>query len=207
MKIPDQLQIDDSAAPAATLLRYYGRPYLHNAYNGALFDSWDSSGTRDRDADLFTADDLIAIGFLSVDAGSAAAKALLHERRAEFSELLRNVGPDRDLASVDETIDADWPAWELETRLRTVHGIGRTIATKPIARKRPKLYPIWDKVIAEVMDAEQTHLAPLHARLREDAALRERLVQARTTADLPTYISEIRVLDVIAWMQGKGNAA
>lgn len=36
-----------------------------------------------------------------------------------------------------------WPAWDLETALCALPGIGWTKATKLIARKRPRLYLIW----------------------------------------------------------------
>ncbi|MDV7357675.1 DUF6308 family protein [Rhodococcus oxybenzonivorans] len=34
-----------------------------------------------------------------------------------------------------------WPAWDLETALWALPGIGQTKATKLMAQKRPRLYP------------------------------------------------------------------
>ncbi|MFC0314738.1 DUF6308 family protein [Gordonia phosphorivorans] len=209
MRIPIELRTDDVTAAAATLTEYFGGaasgndPFPSNRYTGASFDSWDSTGTRVADADRFTADDFVAIGMLSVNAGPRAARILLRDEAAEFSDLLQAIGDDRDLGDVDEVIDDSWPAWKLEARLRSVPGIGLTIASKLIARKRPKLYPIWDDVVTGVMGTRKAHLVPIHEALRDGSGLRERLRAARAEAELPDVISELRVLDVVAWMEGK----
>lgn len=54
--------------------KYFGSPYPGNAYAGASFDSWDSLGTHDTDANRFTADDFVAITMLSVDAGTGLGR-------------------------------------------------------------------------------------------------------------------------------------
>lgn len=203
MQIPFALQSDDPSDAAANLTHYFGSPYPGKTYTGASFDSWDSLGTRDADANRFTADDFVAITLLSVDAGPKAAREVLRDRRVEFDALLAAIGPDRDLADEEGPFDSSWPAWALENRLRTVPGIGLTIATKLIARKRPRLYPIWDTVVVEVLGTQAKHLNSIHAALHADPELRLRLTRARSVAGLPEHISELRVLDVLAWMQGK----
>jgi hypothetical protein len=55
---------------------------------GAAFDLWDSTGTRHADCDRFSADDLVAVSFLSVDIPARAAMALLRDQKDEFSALL-----------------------------------------------------------------------------------------------------------------------
>lgn len=91
----------------------------------------------------------------------------------------------------------------LENRLRAVTGIGLTIATKLIARKRPRLYPIWDTAVVEVLGTQGGHLNAIHTAMQTNPVLRERLTNARNTAGLPEHVSDLRVLDVIAWMQGQ----
>lgn len=203
MQIPKVLTTDDPIPAAAALTEYFGDPYPGNRYTGASFDSWDSTGTRSHDTGHFTADDFVAITLLSVDAGPRAAREILRDRRAEFAGLLGAIGSDRDLADEDGPFTSSWPAWALEDRLRTVPGIGLTIATKLIARKRPRLYPIWDTVVVDVLGTRGQHLNSIHHALRTDTQLRQRIHQARTTAQLPEHISELRVLDVLAWLQGK----
>ncbi len=61
--------------------------------------------------------------------------------------------------------------------------IGRTVASKLIARKRPRLFPIYDRVIGEVLDTKQAHLEPVRTALRaDDGALQRRLVSLREQA-------------------------
>lgn len=206
IRLPKLLRAGDDDAAVDVLQEYFRRPWIKTGRlrSGALWDEWDSAGTRGRDADVFTADDLVAVTFLSVAVSPDGADILLRERRDEFAELLRAVGPDRDLVDEAGELTPDWPAWQLETLLRTIPSIGRTVASKLIARKRPRLYPIYDRVVGEVLDTKQAHLDPVRKALRNnDRELHRRLVALRERAGLPDMISAVRVLDVLAWMQLK----
>ncbi|MBM4539033.1 hypothetical protein GS463_08045 [Rhodococcus hoagii] len=82
--------------------------------------------------------------------------------------------------------------------------IGRTVASKLIARKRPRLFPIYDRVIGEVLDTKQAHLEPVRTALRaDDGALQRRLVSLREQAGLDEAVPALRILTVLAWMQLK----
>ncbi|UNN04495.1 DUF6308 family protein (plasmid) [Rhodococcus opacus] len=63
--------------------------------------------------------------------------------RAILNVLLTAVGPDRVLVDEPVPLTPGWPAWDLETALRGLRDVGWTKATKLIARKRPRLYPIF----------------------------------------------------------------
>lgn len=195
---------DDDAV--ALLREYYGRTYLDSGcYTGAFFDSW-APQNRQADADRFTADDLVAVTFLSVDIGARAARELLVTRADEFAELLDAVGPDHDLVDDADALTRDSPLWRLETELLSIKDIGRTKATKLMARKRPRLVPIYDVVVGEVLGTTLSHHNPIREALRADGgALDARLRSVRTLAGLPDDISALRVLDVISWMWGKSN--
>lgn len=98
MRLPTTLATDSDAAAVAALTRYYGRPHLGgDAYVGAHFDSWSSTGNRVGESDRFTADDLVAVTFLSVQIPPKAARAILGTDAEALNALLRAVGPDRDL--------------------------------------------------------------------------------------------------------------
>ncbi|WP_425540499.1 DUF6308 family protein [Rhodococcus opacus] len=75
--------------------------------------------------------------FLSVQVLPRAAWAILHTEAEVLNALLAAVGPDRDLVDEPDPLAPGWPAWDLETALWALPGIGRTKATKLIARKRP----------------------------------------------------------------------
>ncbi|MDX5969975.1 DUF6308 family protein [Rhodococcus opacus] len=135
-----------------------------------------------------------------------AARAILHTEAEALNALLTAIGPDRDLVDEPEPLTPGWPAWELETALWALPGIGQTKATKLIARKRPRLYPIWDSVVSQVLGTERAHLNPVREALRaDDGALHRRLLSIRKEAGLPEEISALRVFDVIAWMDGKNR--
>jgi hypothetical protein len=77
-----------------------------------------------------------------------------------------------------------------------------------MARKRPRLIPIFDSVIDRtVLGGTGVLWPPMHAALREnDRALHERLLRVRARAGLDESISVLRLFDVLAWMDGSGNS-
>lgn len=195
---------DDSAVDVVREYFYEALVKTGRIRSGALWDEWDSTSTRQRDVDIFTADDLVAVTLLSVSVDPDGAQVLLRERHAEFTELLREIGPDRDLVDEADEITPESPAWRLETALWTVPSIGRTIASKLIARKRPRLYPVYDRVVGEVLGTRTAHLEPIRQALRaNDRELHHRLVTVRERAALPATVPAIRILDVLARMQVK----
>jgi hypothetical protein len=200
-RLPVALQTADDEPALELLRRYYGQPYLApGCADGAYFDTW----CVEMEPDKFTADDLIAIKFLSVDAPKAAARDLLRERAQHFAALLIDLGRDRDLALETSSVGRPWPGWTLLDELKEIPGVGTTIATKLLARKRPKLVPIWDSVVAAVTDTVQSQWEPLRLALgANDSALHHRLIGLRDRLRLPKEISALRVLDVIAWREGK----
>lgn len=193
---------DDDAV--ALLRRYYGNSYLDGGcYTGAFFDSW-APVNRIADSNRFTADDLVAITFLSVNVKADAARELLVTRAARLTELLEAVGPDRDLVDETQGLTPDAPLLLLEMELKSIRDIRTTKATKLMARKRPRLVPIYDTVVTRVLNTVKVHRDPIREALRADGgALHTRLLTIRSAAALPDEISALRVLDVISWMHGK----
>ncbi|PTR25591.1 hypothetical protein C8K36_10621 [Rhodococcus sp. OK519] len=205
IQLPKVLAGGDDAA-VAVLRRYFTEPLVKTGYlrSGARWDTWDSTGTRVQDVNVFTADDLVAVTMLSVEVSPDGAQILLRERGDEFARLLVEVGPDRDL--VDETgeLTPDSPVGRLDSALWTVPSIGRTVASKLIARKRPRLLPIYDRAIGEVLGTKQAHLEPIRDALRaDDGDLHRRLVSLREQAELDESVPALRILTVLAWMQLK----
>lgn len=186
---------------------HYLEEYFHSGrYTGALFDVWSSGGRSPASSpNQFTADDLVALSLLSVHVPGEAALALLAPDDGNpFNALLRDIGDDRELAEEPEVPSPSQAAWVLDKRLRNLPGVGRTIASKLMARKRPRLVPIIDDVVNRVMSLTPEHWVPLHAALRADAGrLQHQLVALHERCRLPREISALRVLDVVAWMEGK----
>ena len=206
--LPDALQTSDDQSALDYLRRYYielPRTPLGTRYTGSRFDAWDSTGTRGQDVNRFTADDLVAVSFLSVAVPPKAAWELLVGRPGDFNDLLAEVDNDCGLVDVDpEHIDRSWPAWKLWDQLRELRGVDWVIAGKLLARKRPRLVPIYDRIVKTVTGGDPGFWQPLCRALQEDdTALLLRLGRLHREARLPAAVSPLRVFDMIAWMEGK----
>ena len=199
-RLPNCLMDDDTERSLGYLTTYYGTSG-DGPYTGAHFDTWARN-----DPERFSADDIVAVSFLSVFVPPRAARRLLDTDADRFTELLAAVGPDRDLVTQSMPIDRSWPSRRLNAALDELPGVGPTIASKLCARKRPALLPIFDSVVATVTDAWTTQWEPLRAALRaDDGRLHERLLELREMAQLGPEISAIRVYDVLTWMEGKSR--
>ncbi|GAA3632886.1 DUF6308 family protein [Microlunatus ginsengisoli] len=181
---------------------------VNSGYTGGRFDDFDPSGTRDASVNVFTADDVVSVSLLSVDVDGRSAIELLDRQRPRFSALLAEVGPDLDLVEVESTEPDRFPARALYRALRDLPNVGPTTASKLLARKRPRLIPIYDSVINEhVLGGRRTLWEPLRRALRADHRwLQRHLLELRAAAGLGEHISPLRVFDVLAWMDGSGNA-
>ena len=141
-----------------------------------------------------------------VNVSAPAAILLLDSRSDRFSELLQELGEDRDLVEEREPWSDDWSGWLLWKELMRLPGVGATTASKLLARKRPRLRPIYDSVVAEVIGSTQLW-EPLRSLLNSDPALHERLLRLRRDAGLFEAVSALRVFDVVTWMEGKYGTA
>ncbi|MFC4604087.1 DUF6308 family protein [Rhodococcus kronopolitis] len=206
IRLPKVLREGADAGAIDVLQEYFTRPAVKTGYlrPGALWDTWDPSGRRDADCDVFTTDDLVAATLLSVQVPAQAALILLGDKRPELDALLAEVGADRDLADRDEPLTEQSPQWRLETALTQIHGIGRTTASKLIARKRPRLHPVYDDGVGRELGTRTEHLEAVRSALHEnDRALHHRLIRLRDEAGIGETVSALRILEVLARMQGK----
>lgn len=194
---------------AAKLLWEYFAPCPPGTFTGSQFERLGGGGDQPTVAFEYTAEDLIAVTMLAVEIRREVALHILVTDRNRLSELLRQIPMDLDLVGVDPAaITPDWPAWRLYDSLLAVHHLGRTTVTKLIARKRPRLIPIYDTEINRTLGLEKgAHWQPLAAELRaQNRRLHDRLVELHAKAGLGPEVSPLRVLDVLAWRVGKGHA-
>ena len=120
----------------------------------------------------------------------------------EVEPLLRAIPTD--LALWDAADEHLVRAEEALDRLDECYGVGKVIAGKLLARKRPALVPIVDRVVSEVLRLPNgRNWASLRAVL-QDTDLRQR-INALQPAEVPVQPT-IRLLDVAAWMQGSKGA-
>jgi hypothetical protein len=198
------LELIDRPQSADDLRRYFGSsPTIGHPYSGTWFEHLgrdDMAATRD----IVTATDLIAVEMLSVRVPAVAAVDLLEGPLGRRLSLFLHEIPD-DLDLGDERavkhVEPGSPAslaWDL---LDEQHGIGWVIAGKVLARKRPRLVPVYDDVVRCRCGSPESFWLWLHSRLRDDdGALQDCLVRTRYAAGVPETISTIRVFDVVLWM-------
>lgn len=206
--LPASLTRRSDAQAIAQLRAYYEPAAEHRGgvvHIGARFDTWAGGGARPEVANVFTADDLIAVSLLGMAVPGRTAILLLDRQAATYSELLAAIGEDRDLADVpDGEISPDWPAWRAHDVLRSMDGLDWVGAAKLLACKRPRLIPAYDRVVRAALGGEHYFWEPLRQSLRaQDRALHTRLMRVRDKAEVIADISAIRVFDIIAWMDAR----
>ncbi|MCG8654865.1 DUF6308 family protein [Yimella sp. NH-Cas1] len=200
---------------AVDLLKFYffdevspGRPL----FSGGQWDAWDPSGTRASSQNTFTSDDLTSLSLLGVNLPGDAAVQILVKQKDRFDQLLSAIGDDLDLVDVDDVSESGkkyGPVWALWHELRKLHNVGATKTAKLIARKRPRLVPVYDSVLKETVFPSGKQWQPLHAALRQETPhrrLHDRLEDLRQDAGLGSEVSPLRLFDVLAWLEGSGKA-
>ncbi|MFE2988644.1 DUF6308 family protein [Streptomyces sp. NPDC059262] len=195
-----------AAGSVADLRRYFGmdRPPGVAAFTGARFEALGGGGDHPAVADTVTAEDLIAVQTLSVTVPATAALDLLEGHAgAQLSTLLRAIPRDLDMADATEAdLDPGSPAHKAWRLLRGQPGIGWVTAGKLLARKRPRLLPVYDRVVRCAVGQPRSFWHAMHSALRaDDYALQRELLTLRQAAGLPGTVSVLRVCDVVVWMR------
>jgi hypothetical protein len=190
----------------ADLRRYFGIGLPPGAvpFTGSRFEHLAGGGDRQAVADTVTADDLIAVQTLSVNVPAKVALDLLEgSLGTQLSDLLRVIPASADMAEVDaEDLASGSPADKAWHLLDDQFGVGWVIAGKLLARKRPRLLPVYDDVVRCALGHPSYFWLPLHAALRaDDYALHRELKALRQAAEVPETVSPLRVCDVVVWMR------
>ena len=187
------------------LRRYFGIGMPPGAvlFTGSRFEHLAGGGDRPEVADRITAEDLVAVQTLSVTVPAPVALDILEGcLGARLSGLLHAIPRDIDMADADAVVVADGsPADQAWRLLCEQHGVNWVIAGKVLARKRPRLLPVYDRIVRCAVGRPPSFWLALHAALREDdAALHHQLLELRKVAGVPETVSGLRVCDVAVWM-------
>ena len=119
---------------AADLVAEYFLP--SGPFAGSTFDL-----LGDNPPDEFVPADALAVSLLDVSLEPRAVRSLLVDDREEFAQRLAAVPLDVALWDADEEVIAS--ATALYWRVRDLHGVGPTRASKLLARKRPLWSRSW----------------------------------------------------------------
>lgn len=215
MKLPDILTQDRMRDAARLVNEYYTKLYRNELpQTGSRFDDWAGGGDREAVAHSITADDLLAVSFLSVEIPPPAAIGIIETRAGEVTSLLEQIPTNLDLASAttedfEALLGSDSPANSLWRLLRGSDsyrwGIGPTTASKIMARKRPRLIPIFDSVVGPLMGhhSPKGQWKTWHTVLSNGAKLPEHLRAVKEASGIRRDISDLRTMDVVLWMHGK----
>lgn len=196
----------DRRAWAATVLQTYFHDRRDDGdplYTGAVFDRRSGRSAGPESWNRFTADDLIAVTMLSVSVDPRAALRLLETEADDLSALLAKIPVDLDLIDADDRhIGLDSPADQLWRRVDRYHRVGETTTSKLLARKRPRLLPVVDSVVREVLAITWSgdYWCQMRDYLTEVPPRWEFLRAAHAAAGLADEISLLRCFDVLLWM-------
>ena len=127
---------------------------------------------------------------------------------ARTARLLHQIPVGVDLWRADEAdVGPGSSADELWRALVRLPGINWVTAGKLLARKRPRLIPVYDRVVKAALgrgDADEWW-RPLRQALVDDPNVVARLRALRDKAHIGDTVSLLRVLDVCIWMQEHGH--
>lgn len=154
--------------------------------------------------DEVTIGDLLAVTLLDISWSPKAVRVLLDTGARRMSELLQRIGPDEDLwAATPEKVAAANDAWQF-LRSREVPFVGPVGAGKLLARKRPRLVPIHDRVIGQWLPSSpKPGFWDTLRRTMADPGLRQAIERVRPAG--ADAASVLRLLDVAVWMTGSGS--
>ena len=176
---------------AAALVKAYFDP--GGPFAGATFDT-----LGDNEPDHVGADDLLAVTLLDVRVPALVVRRVLDQDQPAIGAAIGAIPDSVDLwDATDEELAPALAAWD---RLTAYHGVGPVIAGKLLARKRPRLVPIFDSVVGAVVNAPQ---GEYWVTLRSCLANNHRHVRLGELrpAGLSPKVSNLRIFDVITWMR------
>lgn len=212
-RLPEILEDLSLGSDAAKLLHDYftaeiraGVPHFSGARFELLSPSW-----RDKtQAFEITPEDIVATQCLGVEFKGRQIIELLEEKRVRITELLKDsrISPNAQLWDDNqEDVEAqDSPAnqlWRLLKRPKN-NGIGATKASKLMARKRPNLFPVYDKWVKAALGRKnadgfwKTYRELVLIDI-DGKPLHEHLQQLVDELSLPREVTPLRACDVILW--------
>jgi Family of unknown function (DUF6308) len=145
--------------------------------------------------DELTAADLLAVSLVDITWRPDVVRRLLGSDREEIAGLLGGISTEIDLWQASDAdlgaVDAAWDA------LLDIPGVGTASAAKLLARKRPRLCPITDKVVIAAAGLPGLTWEVLRCLLQDPGARAE--VEALRPPEA-AGASLLRILDVAIWV-------
>lgn len=208
----DRLVRGDERRQSVDALRRYFRVSgpREELFTGRWFDRFAGGGCTPAVVNTITAADVLALTHLSVLDLSELAVVVLERRATEITALLRDiplltmheVGTEQYEAILGEQS----PAWRLWQLLRTSAGGNRWVAAnKLLARKRPQLLPVYDHVVADMLQRPANVWSCLWCWFQGDPSRVTAVDELRADVGGVEDISLLRCLDVVLWMRRRNG--
>ena len=182
---------------------YYGT----DRYTGPWFD-FIPRGSED--LDRFTWDDVAAVSMLGVQIPPRAGIRIVEEDHDDSVSLLEQIPTDLSIfdREAEDHLRDDGPADTAWQKLDGIPGVGWVTANKLLARKRPRLLPVYDRFVKDALQPdEDLFWLPLHRTLTgpHGQQLQSRLQEIHARCGLDEQVSLLRILDVAVWMEASGT--
>jgi Family of unknown function (DUF6308) len=187
--------------------RYFEEPRPETGrlgYTGRRFERLGDGGERPEVCNTVTPADVLAVSLLGVESGiGRVAISVLEQQRDDIECLLKQI-PCAALHDVPQAEIADgsaaWQLWEL---LRKAGGEYRSVtAYKLLARKRPALLPVYDRVVKGMLGAPRDVWECYWHWFDGDHSRVDETMRLRAAVGGIGDISLLRCLDVALWMIG-----
>lgn len=184
------------------LRTYYAEP--DGVYAGRHFNSF-ALAESEANSNRFTPGDILAVQCLSVTVPIEVAIDLVEGQLGrDIAKLLENVPRDLDLGSdlAAEALKSGGKAavaWNLLTQQDDVAWV---TAGKLLARKRPRLIPVWDNVVRCALRRPKPGTVWLWLNdVFRSTKIRDQLKTLHDAAGLPSEVTLPRTFDVVVWMR------
>ena len=205
--MPTILEPEFAPLAVALLRDYYHGTNGQSWFTGARFEAIGGSWNDPANANVITAGDVVALSCLSINLPGAAAVRILETQAGPIAEWLAAM-PEIGFPlweATDVEIGPKSAAAELWWLLRGGRDqVGRTTASKLMARKRADLIPIYDSVVASALGLTDANgywetVRQLMLTSRDGSPLHERLRAMADDAELSALVTPLRVFDVLVW--------
>jgi len=175
------------------------RAYLHpGAFTGTWFERIPQT-----DPYAITAEDIVAVSMLTVDIPPRLSAWLLGDGAPLVRSLLEEIPVDERIGDSDSLLLENGPAWKLWNHLRDFSDVGRTKTSKLMARKRPRLIPIYDSVVGKALGIENSKKTwALWNEFMRDFGISDFREDAHNAG--AAHLSDLRIIDIVIWMRGHG---
>lgn len=201
-RFEDRLLAYFTGARADIATRDVNRYIGLETFTGRLFEELANTEEPNR----ITAKDLVAVTALGVVVPPKCAFWILNDGGPAISRLLEQLPADIDIWEADDTTFAI--AEELWALLNTAdwpqpgsgaNGMGRTIKSKLLAAKRPRLLPVLDSVVCEALGERADFWSAFRYALRTPESRLLTSVRVVPRGDL----SLLRAIDIVVWMANR----